>query len=49
MERKQVLMPQIFAIGDKEGKPFDQLFPMFLETASLYNLKISFHIEPYEG
>ncbi|XP_032776674.2 glycoprotein endo-alpha-1,2-mannosidase [Daphnia magna] len=36
-------------LSDKEGKPFDQLFPMFLETASVYNLKISFHIEPYEG
>lgn len=36
-------------LSDKEGKPFDQLFPMFLETASVYNLKIAFHIEPYAG
>jgi glycoprotein endo-alpha-1,2-mannosidase len=33
--------------ADKEGKPFDSLFPMFLDTAEKYNLKIAFHIEPY--
>ena len=36
-------------LSDKEGKPFDELFPLFLDSASIYNLKISFHIEPYEG
>lgn len=36
-------------LSDKEGKPFDKLFPLFLDTANLYGLKISFHIEPYEG
>ncbi|XP_046636026.1 glycoprotein endo-alpha-1,2-mannosidase-like isoform X2 [Daphnia pulicaria] len=36
-------------LSDKEGKPFDQLFPMFLDSARIYGLKISFHIEPYEG
>jgi hypothetical protein len=42
-------MLQIFPLGDKEGKPFDQLFPMFLEAAKIHELKVSFHIEPYEG
>jgi glycoprotein endo-alpha-1,2-mannosidase len=41
--------PNISFTGDKEGKPFDQLFPMFLDSARIYGLKISFHIEPYEG
>ena len=35
--------------ADKEGKPFDKLFPLLLDTASSYGLKIAFHIEPYEG
>lgn len=36
-------------LSDKEGKPFDKLFPLFLDLANKYNLKVSFHIEPYEG
>lgn len=35
--------------ADKEGKPFDQIFPLILDTASRYGLKVAFHIEPYEG
>ena len=35
--------------ADKEGKPFDQLFPKYLDMAGKFQLKVAFHIEPYEG
>lgn len=35
--------------ADQEGKPFDKLFPLFLDTAVKYHLKVAFHIEPYKN
>ena len=35
--------------ADYEGKPFDQLFPLILDAAKEYNVKVAFHIEPYKG
>lgn len=35
--------------ADKQGKPFDRLFPMILDSAMNHSLKVAFHIEPYEG
>ena len=35
--------------ADKEGEPFDKLFPLLLDTAMNYSVKIAFHIEPYKG
>jgi hypothetical protein len=33
--------------ADQEGKPFDELFPTYLDVAATYGLKVAFHIEPY--
>ena len=35
--------------ADEEGIPSDSLVPLLLDAAAKYNLKITFHIEPYEG
>lgn len=35
--------------ADHEGRPFDQLFPLILDAATMYSVKIAFHIEPYKG
>merc|ERR1712137_103203 len=35
--------------ADLEGKPFDQLFPLILDAARDFKVKIAFHIEPYTG
>ena len=35
--------------ADQEGKPFDRLFPLLLDTALNHSLKIAFHVEPYKG
>lgn len=35
--------------ADAEGRPFDQLFPLYLDEAGRLGLKVAFHVEPYEG
>ena len=35
--------------ADLEGKPFDKLFPLILDAARDFKVKVAFHIEPYKG
>ncbi|XP_062889248.1 glycoprotein endo-alpha-1,2-mannosidase-like isoform X1 [Mobula hypostoma] len=36
-------------LSDDNGEPTDDLVPAILEAAHKYQLKVTFHIEPYEG
>lgn len=35
--------------GDDEGFPPDPLVPLLLDMAQMYSIKVTIHIEPYEG
>ncbi|XP_048453472.1 glycoprotein endo-alpha-1,2-mannosidase-like isoform X1 [Rhincodon typus] len=36
-------------LSDENGEPAEDLVPVILEAANKYQLKVTFHIEPYEG
>ncbi|CEF65474.1 Glycoside hydrolase, superfamily domain-containing protein [Strongyloides ratti] len=36
-------------ISDSEGKPWEDIIQMILDTAIKYKLKVTFHLEPYKG
>ncbi|GCC27444.1 glycoprotein endo-alpha-1,2-mannosidase-like isoform X1 [Chiloscyllium punctatum] len=36
-------------LSDENGEPTEDLVPVILEAADKYQLKVTFHIEPYEG
>ncbi|XP_067840869.1 glycoprotein endo-alpha-1,2-mannosidase-like isoform X2 [Heptranchias perlo] len=36
-------------LSDENGEPTEDLVPVILEAAHKYQLKVTFHIEPYEG